>query len=72
MAGVVWATKNPTQDVVEPADLPFEDILQLTRPYLGEVVGVYSDWTPLVGRSWLFEEDIDRHDPWQFKNFRMV
>lgn len=72
MAGVVWAMKNPAQDVVEPDDLPFEEILQLTRPYLGDVVGVYSDWTPLAGRSWLFEEDINRHDPWQFKNFRVV
>ena len=72
MAGVVWAMKNPTRGVIEPDDMPFEEMLRLTRPYLGEVVGVYSDWTPLRGRSWLFEEDIDRDDAWQFKNFRVV
>jgi homospermidine synthase len=33
---------------------------------------VASDWTPLVGRSPLFEEDLDRDDPWQFKNFRVA
>jgi homospermidine synthase len=72
MAGVVWAMKNPAQDVVEPDDMPFEDLLRLTRPYLGEVVGVYSEWTPLAGRSWLFTEDVDTRDPWQFKNFRVA
>lgn len=72
MAGVLWAMNNPAQDVVEPDDLPFEEMLRLTRPYLGEVVGVYSDWTPLAGRSWLFAEDVDTGDPWQFKNFRVA
>ncbi len=42
------------------------------RPYLGEVVGVYGDWSPLDGREILFPEDLDRDDPWQFKNFRVV
>jgi homospermidine synthase len=72
MAGVVWAMRNPEQDVVEPDDLPFEEILRLAGPYLGDVAGVYADWTPLDGRSWLFEEDVDAGDPWQFKNFRVT
>jgi homospermidine synthase len=72
MAGVVWAMKNPAQDVVEPDDLPFDEMLAVIRPYLGDVVGVYSDWNPLQGRAWLFDEDIDRADPWQFKNFRVT
>ena len=40
-------------------------------PYLGEMVGVYSDWTPLADRESLFAEDLDPSDPWQFKNFRV-
>ncbi len=36
--------------------------------YLGPVVGVYTDWTPLVGRPGLFPEDLDEKDPWQFRN----
>jgi homospermidine synthase len=43
----------------------------MTRPYLGPVVGEYSDWTPLRGRSPLFDEVVDRRDPWQFMNFRV-
>lgn len=72
MAGVLWAIANPACDVVEPDDLPFDEILRLCRPYLGDVVGVYSDWTPLADRGWLFAEDVDRDDPWQFRNFRVT
>jgi homospermidine synthase len=71
-AGVIWAMRNPSRDVVEPDDLPHDEMLRMIRPYLGPVVGVYSDWTPLAGRGWLFEEDLDRDDPWQFKNFRVI
>jgi len=42
------------------------------RPYLGKVVGAYSDWTPLNDRGRLFPEDVDASDPWQFKNFRVT
>jgi len=38
------------------------------RPYLGPVIGCYTDWTPLVGRSELFPETLDTSDPWQFSN----
>ena len=69
MAGVVWALQNPRRSVVEPDDLPFDQILALCRPYLGQLVGAFSAWTPLQDRGWLFEEDIDRSDPWQFGNF---
>ena len=41
-------------------------------PYLGPVVGVYSDWTPLAERGLLFPEPLDEEDPWQFKNIRVV
>jgi len=71
MAAMVWAMKNPALGVLEPDDLPFDEILRLTRPYLGDVVGVYTDWTPLKDRGRLFDEDLDRDDPWQFKNFRV-
>ena len=46
--------------------------LEICMPYLGPVVGKYSDWTPLQGRGELFPEDLDKSDPWQFKNFRVV
>lgn len=72
MAGVVWALKHPARDILEADDLPHDEMLRLCRPYLGDVVGVFSDWTPLQGRNWPFDEDINRDDPGQFKNFRVV
>jgi homospermidine synthase len=71
LAGVVWALQNPQASVVEPDDLDPAQVLAIARPYLGELVGVYADWSPLQGRSHLFQEDLDLQDPWQFKNFRV-
>ena len=62
--------KNQQAGIVEPDEMPFEDIQKVAAPYLGKMVGQYSDWTPLSGRGDLFEEDLDKSDPWQFKNFR--
>jgi homospermidine synthase len=72
LAGVVWALEHPRQGIVEPEEMDFERILDIARPYLGEMVGVRGDWTPLDGRESLFAEDLDREDPWQFKNVRVV
>lgn len=72
LGGMVWALRNPSAGIVEPDDVDHELVLEVARPYLGELVGVYGDWTPLAGRSRLFDEDIDADDPWQFKNFRVV
>lgn len=72
LAGIIWAIENPKRGVVEPDELDFERILEIAEPYLGECVGVYSDWTPLQDRCCLFEEDVDPEDPWQFKNIRVM
>ena len=72
LAGIVWALEHPYEGIVEPEDMDFERVLNIARPYLGDVVGVDSDWTPLEGRERLFTEDLDRDDPWQFKNIRVV
>ena len=72
MGGVVWAMENPRAGIIDPDDVDFRRVLEIANPYLGEVVGVYSDWSPLVGRNHPFPEDIDTSDPWQFKNFRVV
>jgi homospermidine synthase len=72
LAGVVWALEHPRGGIVEPEEMDFKRVLEIARPYLGEVVGVRGDWTPLEGREHLFAEDVDREDPWQFKNVRVV
>ena len=68
LAGMVWALENPQAGIVEADEIDFKRCLEVQRPYLGPVVGVYTQWTPLDGRPGLFPEDIDATDPWQFKN----
>ncbi len=72
LAGCIWAIRHPERDVIEPDQLPYDEVLALARPYLGGLVGVYTDWTPLDDRAWLFSEPLDRDDPWQFVNFRVA
>jgi homospermidine synthase len=72
LGGVIWAIEHPQQGVVEPEDLDFTRILEIARPYLGDMVGAYGEWSPLDDREHLFPEDLDRDDPWQFKNVRVV
>ena len=68
LAGMVWALENPEAGIVEADEMDFARCLAVQRPYLGPVVGVYTDWTPLSGRGGLFPEDLDHEDPWQFRN----
>lgn len=72
LAGMAWAIRHPAAGVVEPDDLDHEFVLHVARPYLGELVGVYGDWTPLRARGWPFSEDVDGEDPWQFVNIRVT
>ncbi|MGH7087380.1 MAG: homospermidine synthase [Stellaceae bacterium] len=71
LAGVVWALEHPRRGIVEPEEIDHARVLEVARPYLGDLVGAYSDWTPLFDRARLFSEELDRDDPWQFKNFRV-
>ena len=68
LAGMVWALENPKAGIVEADELDFRRCLEVQTPYLGPVVGVYTDWTPLADRPGFFPEDIDESDPWQFRN----
>jgi homospermidine synthase len=72
LSGMIWAMENPRRGIVEPDDMDFRRPLGVCMPYLGTVVGKYTDWTPLEQRGELFAEDLDTTDPWQFKNIRVV
>ena len=72
LAGVVWAMENPNMGVIEPDEMDFRRALEVCMPYLGPVVGEYTEWTPLHERERLFPEDLDKTDPWQFKNVRVI
>jgi homospermidine synthase len=71
LSGMVWAIENPSRGVIEPDEMDYRRNLEVCMPYLGPVVGQYTDWNPLFDRGRLFPEDLDKSDPWQFKNVRV-
>jgi homospermidine synthase len=44
LAGLIWAMENPNSGIVEPDELDYKRILEICRPYLGLVVGEYTEW----------------------------
>ncbi len=68
-AGTLRCT-NPNAGIVEPEEMDFREVLAVASPYLGELVGEFTDWTPLAARNRLFVETVDTSDPWQFSNLR--
>ena len=68
LGGMVWAMENPRAGVVEADELDFQRVMEVMRPYLGKMTGAYTDWTPLKDHEMFFPTDIDKSDPWQFKN----
>ena len=73
VAASLWMIANPDRGVCVPDDLPHEFVLKIARPYLGRWISKAADWTPLQHYRNAFtgynRPDLDRHDPWQFKNF---
>lgn len=70
LAAVVSAIRHPRRGIVEADDLNFEECLAVAGPYLGSLIGAYTDWTPLQGRGELFDEALDPARPWQLRNAR--
>ncbi len=68
LAGIVWAMENPLAGVVETDEMDYARCNEVQKPYLGTVEGIYTDWNPLKSRHGLFDEKIDKKDPWQFQN----
>jgi homospermidine synthase len=68
LAAMVWALENPNCGIVEADEMDYQRCLAVQVPYLGPVIGSYTDWTPLTDRPGFFPEDIDCSDAWQFRN----
>lgn len=73
VAATMWMIENPEEGVVVPDELPHDYVLKISKPYLGKWISQAYDWTPLKNRDTTFDKynkpDLDRKDPWQFKNF---
>ena len=73
VGGLVFAIGNPCKGILVPDDLPYKEILDVARRYLGPCPSVQTDWTPLKSRSRLFAKwgapPVDEADLWQFASF---
>ena len=75
-AGVRWMIKNPQKGVLIPDELPYDEILEITMPYLGKFISSPVDWSPLQAVSAESSFDYYRRpnpgeETWQFDNFRV-
>jgi homospermidine synthase len=73
IAAVMWMIENPAMGFCVPDDLPYDYVLKISKPYLGQWISKPSDWTPLKHYRNHFKgynhPNLDLKDPWQFKNF---
>jgi homospermidine synthase len=71
LAATLYALRHPKEGILTCDELPFEEIMHDAGLYLGDMHGEWTDWTPLTDRQYLFDEERDESDPWQFVNFRI-
>jgi len=72
LAAAMWMIENPNEGVLVPDQLPWKYVLDIAKPYLGEMRSVAVDWDPLKTRNDLYKGLNQRNydsDPWQFSNF---
>jgi len=72
LAGVIWAIEHPQRGIVEPDEIDFRRILEICQPYLARWSACTATGRHCTTASACFPEDLDRDDPWQFKNIRVV
>ncbi len=73
ISAIEWMLRNPDAGVKVPDELPYQEILSTARPYLGDVLSIPNEWTPLQS-PWHamanpYGIKLDKSDPWQFHNF---
>ena len=58
-SAILWMIDNTHNGILEPDDLPYNFIIENSKPYLGKYVKEYSDWYP----------DTSKERTWEFKDF---
>ena len=72
LAAAMWMIENPNEGVLVPDQLPWKYVLDIAKPYLGEMRSVQVDLDPLKKRNDFYKGLNQRNydsDPWQFSNF---
>ena len=75
VAAVSWMIDNPNEGVCVADDLPWDVLLERTKPYIGTLFSGPADWDPVSSRNDVFpgfntdRDHLNLDDPWQFTNF---
>jgi homospermidine synthase len=77
LGALFWLIHNPQEGVKNPDQLPYKEVLEVARPYLGEFVSLPSNWDPTQNRRDIdmFNKyrpqprRIDENLMWQFNTF---
>jgi homospermidine synthase len=73
ISAAMWMIENPKRGVLLPDDLPHNYVLKIAKPYLGDLLSIQSDWTPLSNYQIFFKENrsdkLDAKNIWCFQNF---
>jgi len=73
VSAIMWMIDNPRRGVCFPEDLPYDYILNIAKPYLGEFISQPSEWTPFKNYQVFFKENsaayLNKNNPWCFNNF---
>lgn len=44
---MIWAIENPEAGIVETNDMDYKRCLEIQKPYIEPLLGVYANWNPL-------------------------
>lgn len=75
LGAITWMKKCPDEGLRVPDQLPWREILDVARPYLGNIWSGPVAWDPVSDGRDVFAHwrtpphGSDRDDPWQFGNF---
>ncbi|CAF0787392.1 unnamed protein product [Didymodactylos carnosus] len=70
VAATLYCINHPQLGLCLPDDLDFEEILEISRPYLGKFVSQQVDWSPNQTSSSI-KLQLETKDEWQFSSFRI-
>lgn len=63
LGALAWMLRNPAVGTVEPEDLNSAEVLAVALPYLGDVAGHLTSWTPCEAGALRFNEFFANGDP---------
>ena len=73
VAAAKWMIENPNRGFNLPDDIPHEDIMKTSKPYLGPFISKPVDWTPLKNYNKTFRtlgiKKPKEKEMWQFTTF---